>query len=564
MTEVIAAPLPSLEAYGPLEDALAWYRENDRPSWREMVRRQAEADLYFSLRYVFVASGGDHQRFPDGKRYIEHEFAYEMATSTQFDHDDVMLMAARGHGKSTTVTFGLNLWSYIRDPQGCSVIWSVTRNLAKEHLQEIKDELEGNELLYELWPDRFWKDRHAIRQAGKSWSIEYGLSMPLQPPGKEKTFEAWGLTDVAFPTGKHFRRHFYDDVVDERCVTSPEMIAAARDTYNRSSGCDHMGGSMHTHVGTPYADNDTGVQLVREGIVKLRCRPAVDASRQDTENRRKIGGRPVFMSEEQLLLRLKRMGASTYSIQMLMDAHKGRSGTLPVSNIRYYQKHPMEERTGKNVYICVDPNGGFHPTRNDACAITVWGLGPDKNFYLLDAFRGHLDTGARHQKTIELRAIWEPISVRIEEVTSAADSYHLKAAQERMSHRFEVESIHVQTMKKGSGLRGEYTRVQRLTDAWQPVLSECRLYLPEKLMVEVEGEKVDLSAAFFRELKRFPIGETDDLISSGALLFEDHGQKRGAQPLIWPAPTSRLEQLYPYLHTHHRQRSGARSWMGVG
>jgi len=564
--EPVAAPLASLDAYADFEAALDELRTSDYPSWRETVRRQAEADLYFLLRYVLIASGGDHQRFPGGDRYIEHPFAYEMARSTQFDHDDVMLMAARGHGKSTTVTFGLNFWRRIRAPRSVSVIWSVTRALAMEHLQEVKDELEENELLEELWPDRFWKDRSAIRRSGKTFSLEGGLSLPMLPPGKEKSFEAWGLTDVAFPTGKHFHDHYYDDVVDERCVSSPEMIAAARATYNRSSGCDRPDGSMHTHVGTPYQDGDVGVQLVKEGIVRLRCRPAVDGNRLDSERRRKIGGRPVFMSEEALEIRLKRMGPKDFACQMLMDPHKGLGGTLPVENIRYYSNHPMEERWGKNVYVCVDPNGGFKKTVNDALAITVWGLGPDKNFYLLDAYRGHLDTGERHEKVIELRAIWEPLDVRIEEVASGGDSYHLKAAQERMGHRFEVSSIHVQTMKKGSGPRGTYTRIQRLTDAWQPILRECRLYLPEKLEVECDGELVDLARAFYMELKRFPIAETDDLISSGALLFEDHGQKRGANPLIWPSASPRLAQLYPQLRARYQPRYQAarRSWMGVG
>lgn len=561
-----SAPLATLEDYAVLEASCNALRESDRDSWLEVLRRQSEADLYFLMRCVLISSGGPHQCFDDGQRYIEHKFAYEMARSVQFEYKDVMVMAARGHGKSITVTLALVLWLYIAHPEWTFCIWSVTRALAKEHLQALRDELEMNPLLHELWPDRFWKDKTARRAGDRAWSNDGGLSMPLQPPGREKTFEAWGLTDMAFPTGKHFKFMVFDDVVDERCISTPEMIAAARSTYNRAAGCESPGGCDRTHVGTPYSDADTGVKLVEEGVVKLRCRPAVDETRQDTPLRKQLGGAPVFMTEEELEKRLARMGPQDYAIQMLMDPRKGKKGTLDADGLRYYQESPHAVRHGMNVYLLVDPNGGFTVTRNDAFALLVIGLGGDKNFYVLDGYLGHLDPSRRMQLIIEKRAEWEPLEVRIEEKTSQVESFWLREKQAEFNHRFEVSSISPQTMKTGEGSAGHYKRVTRLRDALEPLLSQNRLYLPEKLLVEVESPElktVDIVAEIKGEVKRFPIAKSDHLISALALMFADHGGKRGARALIWPSATSNFEKLYPGF-MNPKRTPNRHSWLRVG
>lgn len=570
MIDLASAPLASLDDYGPFEASCLALRGSgeagDRESYLEILRYQAAADLYCLMRMVLVSSGAAAQCFPDGKRYIEHPFAYEMARSVQYDYKDVMVMAARGHGKSITVTLALLIWLYIEHPDWTFCIWSVTRALAKEHLQAIRDELEMNELLHELWPDRFWESKAARRAGDRAWSLDGGLAMPLLPPGPEKTFEAWGLTDVALPTGKHFKFMAFDDIIDERSVSSPEMIAQSRSTYNRAGGFESPGGCDRTHVGTPYRDGDTGVQLVEDGVVKLRCRPAVDETRQDTANRRILGGAPVFMTEEELLKRRKRMGAADYAIQMMMDARKGQQGTLSIDDLRYYSGSPHSIRYGMNVYLLVDPNGGFQATKNDAFALLVVGLNGDKNFYLLDGYIGHLDPSQRQRLIIEKRAEWEPTAVRIEEKTSQVESYWLREKQEALNHRFEIESINPQTMKKGTGSKGHYTRVDRLTDAWQPLLEQHRLYLPEDgLWIDVaspDPEHIDLVARVKGEIKRFPIAKTDDILSAFALLFEDHDGKRGAMPLIWPAPMSLYERHFHELPEH--ETPSDRSWMMVG
>lgn len=563
MTELLfePAPLATLEAYDELERELAELAATDRESYLYNLRAQCEVDLYALMRFV-LTTGAAHNCFPDGTRYIEHRWSYEMARCAQYDHDGVMTMAGRGHGKSITFDFGLGIFLYIKTPTSSTCIWSVTRALAKSHLRAKRNEFENNHLLAETWPDRFWAGKPRIQAS--SWSLDEGLAMPQLPPSRnEMSFEAWGLVDQAFPTGKHFDVMIFDDVVDERCITSPEMIAASRQTHDMAGGVEMPGGCKRIYIGTPYADGDTGVQLIEEGVVRLRARPAVDPKRQDTEVRKKLGGAPVFLTEKQMLKKLATMGQNYYS-QMLLDPNKGRRGTLDVEQLRYYETDPDEERLGKNVYLCVDPNGGFDPTANDPMAMTVWGLGGDRNFYLLDAWLGHLDPGARHDLIVAKRAQWMPLEVRIEEMTIGSDSYWLREAQERTGHRFEVASIRVETMRAGTA-RGTWTRVQRLTEAWQPTLDQNRLYLPRHLWVDIDGERVDLADAFREELRRFPIATSDNLISSGALLFADHGGKRGANPLIWPDPTTRTTRHYPHLfNSDYRPDPGPRGWMGVG
>ena len=567
-TETLAAPLARREDYAALEAALLVIHEEDFESWKEMMRRQSEADLFFLMRNV-LSTGAVENAFPDGLRFIDHPFSFDMARLAQFDVADAlvvwMMMAARGHGKSITYTFALIIWLYIKHPTWCFCIWSVTRNLAKSKLRALRNEIEKNKLLPLLWPDRFYHGKP--RTEASCWSLDDGLAMPLLSPARDcVTFEAWGLVDQAFPTGKHFDAMSFDDVVDERCISTPEMILAARQTHDMAGGVEMPSGCKRWYVGTPYADGDTAVQLIKEGIVRLRARSGVDPTRQDTAIRRQLGGAPVFLTEEMMLKKQKEMGANYWS-QMCLDPFKGKKGTLDITQLRFYDRDPHEERMGKTCYLLVDPNGGFVPTVNDPMALVVVALGGDKNFYLLDAVVGHFNPAERQRLIVAKRAEWEPLEVRVEEMTIQADSFWLQNEMERTGHRFEVQSIRVETMRKGSGPRGNWTRVQRLTEAFNPLLSENRLYLPRRLVQpEKDGGTTNLIEEFTEQLRRFPIAERDDLLSAFALLFADHGGKRGARPLVWPSAHSGMDRFYPesqYPYLYNRQPS-ERSWLGVG
>ena len=95
-------------------------------------------------------------------------------------------------------------------------IFSHTRPIAKAFLRQIKNELERNEWLKELFPEVLWEDP---RKAPK-WSEDEGIVVKRSSNPKESSVEAWGLVDGQ-PTSKHFGALVYDDIVTRESVTTP-------------------------------------------------------------------------------------------------------------------------------------------------------------------------------------------------------------------------------------------------------------------------------------------------------------------------------------------------------
>ncbi len=190
-----------------------------------------------------------------GRADIEREWLFERCREVEADPDGHLDLWAREHGKSSIITFGLTIRDILAShgdqrivPRELTVgIFSHNRPTAKGFLRQIKTEFERNSFLTGLFPDVFWPNP---RRDAPKWSEDDGIVLRRTTNPKEATVEAWGLVD-GMPTGKHFGLLVYDDVVTEKSVTTPDMIAKTTNAWELSQNLGSEGGKVR-YIGTRY------------------------------------------------------------------------------------------------------------------------------------------------------------------------------------------------------------------------------------------------------------------------------------------------------------------------
>jgi predicted phage terminase large subunit-like protein len=476
-------------------ELLAMLEERER---RE-ARRRARTDLFYLLTEVL------------GRKDIDRPWLKARCEEVQVGRNGYLDLWAREHYKSTIITFGLTimeiLGSHGDDPlpeyegrELCFGIFSHTRPIAKGFLRQIKLELERNQRLHELFPDVLWGD---TRQAPK-WSEDDGIIVKRRTNPKEATVEAWGVVDGQ-PTGKHFPRLIYDDLVTRESVTTPEMIAKTTAALELSYNLGADGGQKR-FIGTRYHFNDSYKTVIDRGTATPRVYPATDDGTVD--------GEPVLLSMEALSEKRRDMGPYTYACQMLQNPKADETQGFREEWLRYWDKEPT---SGTNRYILVDP-ASEKKKGSDYTSAWVLGLGSDRNYYVLEMVRDRLNLTQRGRLVMDLHRKWKPLQVRYEKYGMMADIEHLKSQQEYENYRFDVVEVAGQTSKAD--------RIKRLI----PLFEQHRIYLPRTHhRTNYEGKVEDLTEIFVQhEFKAFPVALHDDMLDSLARIAEPD------LPLVWP------------------------------
>lgn len=406
-----------------------------------------------------------------GREDANHPWIYDRCREVEAQPDSYLDLWARYHYKSTVITFAGSIQEILIDPEVTIAIFAVKKDVARPFLEQIKDEFERNELLQELFPDVLYINP---RRDAPSWSVNAGITVKRKGNPKEKTVEAFGLID-GMPTGRHFRLLIYDDLINEKLVTNPEMIKKTTERWEMS---DNLGSGEITrkwHVGTRYSFADTYGVLIERGVLTPRLYPATDNGRLD--------GIPVFLDQDHWE-KVKKNQVSTVNAQMLQNPLSGKEQMFQPTWFRPFILRPSTI----NVYIIVDPSKGRSAT-SDRTAMAVIGIDANSNKYLLDGFRHRMNLSERFDNLIMLWRKWskqpgvQMCRVGYEVYAMQTDDEYIKSEMVRRygQELFTLEEVN---WARDSATQAKKDRVERL----EPDFRLSQFYLPPVMHHETMGE----------------------------------------------------------------------------
>lgn len=457
-------------------------KAEDEGKVREVVADLGRKDLFFLLVNVLR------------RRDADQDWLFDRCREVQWNPNGYLDLWAREHYKSTVISFALTIQDILNDPEVTCGIFSLTRPMAKRILRQIKVEFETNPLLFELYPDVTWLD--PVKSSPK-WSEDDGLIFKRKSNPSESTVEAWGLVD-AMPTGKHFKVRIYDDIIDERNVTSPEMIKKALSAWELSMNLGSIQPVKHygtvniaRHIGTRYHYNDPYATIMKRQVATPRIYPATHDGTMD--------GDPVLWTRDYLNEKRKALGPYIFGCQLLLNPVADEAEGFKLPWIQRYNRNE-NSHNGMNLYILVDPAGEKKAGRSYT-VILVIGLGADKNYYLVDGVRDRINLTERAEKVFQFHRQYDIVQVGYEKYSMQGDIEHIKDRMEREHYHFPIVAL--------GGSMAKDDRIKKLI----PLFETNRVWIPNSLyFISADRKQHDLVDEFVNdEYFPFPVGYKDML-----------------------------------------------------
>ena len=206
----------------------------------EALRELCKNDLFFLSEFVL------RNKESEGIPFIE-DFQGEMCRWLEKPGYRKMLMAPRGHGKSTVANRNYIIWRIINDPNITILIVSATLDNAKKKLKTIQEIFEKNVVFKSLFPEL------VPRSFSENWT-QTMLTVPRSSIDPEPTVEVQGYEGEL--TSRHYKMILFDDVVGKENSSSRDQIRKVINFYTQSLQLLKKPGGEVLIIGTMWSFDD--------------------------------------------------------------------------------------------------------------------------------------------------------------------------------------------------------------------------------------------------------------------------------------------------------------------
>lgn len=419
------------------------------------IRKLCKEDLYYLAHEVLEYHDLEESFHDDMCEFIAH---VEQTGETN------LILAPRGHFKSTIATITRCIWWIIRDPNVTIGIGSCTLASSKKFLQEIRNHLEGSRLSA-LFPEIFYT-RPQIQSP--KWTMTE-LLVKRTSTVKEPTIKAFGIEE-GVPTGDHYKKIIIDDVVDQDTVANEDRIVKIRNQLRYVRPLRVTVDQPIHFVGTRYHVMDPYGVMIEEGRSAIYLRKAIE------------GGKPIFPSRFSLASLEKErveLGSFIFNCQYMMEPVEQKEKKFSLSWLKFHTGMPPNAR-GYNIVAVCDP-ANARRKKSDFTALGVFAIKWTGEIMLLDCVHDKLTPKQRVDAVFDLHLKWGFDVIAYETFGfQETDAFWIGLEQERRNQYFRIEEISHHALSKTD-------RIWSL----QPLLEAGKILLPETLNYERQWENPD-------------------------------------------------------------------------
>jgi predicted phage terminase large subunit-like protein len=414
----------------------------------------------------------------------------EFCGEIQRDRHRRLYLLPRGHCKSRIFSIADTIRHNLLKPSEPIGLGSDTRARAVKRLRGVKYHHESNPVFRSLFADRVWRSPKDRRECPR-WG-EDEIFLPGYVSTEEASVTAFGIE--AMPTGSHFARIKFDDLVVPENTTNSDQMVKLRDSYAlvRSSILTTYGNVQI--CGTIYDDGDLHREMEDSGDYLVYKRPAewMDLDEDGIKRRKTLW--PVQYGPNQLdeIKHDALVSTYIYSCQYLLDP-------VPEDSSAFFQLawFPRYERLPRNLRYYAGGDLAISE-RDSACntALPVVGLDTNNDLYLVDVPFGHWDSLTIVDKMTDLQARYRMglFGVEAENIARTIMPF-LKVHMQETGIYINVEPM--------SPMSDKLTKARSL----QGRAKQGAIWLPKK------GPKApDWLFDVELQLRRFPRGKDKDIV----------------------------------------------------
>lgn len=548
--------------------------------WTETLREYGRADLFFFINYVLTEGKKLHS--DTRKPLYMHKRYLDYCRNNQWLVDNYLSSvdsSSRSFAKSHIRTKSLMLQFLMNHINASCVIFSVKRESAAKHADEIRAEIESNKLLYILYPEIVWPDPRDSAKIGETrWSLESGFVLKRTRPRMNASIEHQRFGAGA--VGSRYDVGFYDDCESEDVVNSKENLVKLQEDYAATI-------PLLTPVEIPQSFivmNNT--QYSAHGLVarKFQEYKNIDARRAicimsekgthvnnrftpdpcPEEEAGPAGGEPQYpFTKATLWEYYNEGGRSKYYTQYLGDMSQGGDLTFKRANIAFVAEHPHKMARGCNAYVNIDCSHGLH----DPTGAWVWGIGPDGRKRWIGGFRKKMDPAspAFAAEIYNLVSKYDSlcirvVEIRVEQLPNQTWADLVRSELQKNGCYIPVVACKNKVPASRTG-QFKHAKQERIWSRWSHALQAGEIIFPTPksmgghgIVAHDEKNNVFCLVDYFLnfEYDMFPQPKFDDLFDAGGLIWEPDANK----PIVPPFTSRRNERRF-------QGRQPATSWMSA-